>query len=445
MKNKRIKIPPNADRIIGELQKGGFEAYAVGGCVRNALLGLEPHDWDICTNAKPAEMRRIFSGYETHDYGLKHGTLVVMADGEPFEVTTYRIDGVYSDNRRPEKVTFTDDLTLDLSRRDFTANAIAYNEQNGLRDPFGGADDLSRGLLRCVGDPESRFNEDALRILRGIRFASAYGFTVEEKTAAAIHRCSGLLNNIAAERIQTELNGILCGAQAAKTVDDFRDVIAAVIPEIAATFGFPQRTKHHCFDVWKHIIHSVGCIEPDALLRTVMLFHDVGKPQACTTDENGHNHFKGHQQIGADMAETILRRLRYPKAFSEECVRLIIYHDVRYNGTTQQIKRLLQKLGEPTMRRLFKVQRADISAQSDYLRGEKLRSIDSAEAQLDEILEKNRCVQLRDLAVNGKDLIAAGFKEGRQIGVILNKLLDEVIDERLENEKQALLNRAKKL
>ncbi len=440
-----VKISPKANRIIRELQDGGFEAYAVGGCVRNALLGIEPHDWDICTNAKPAEMRRIFSGYETHDYGLKHGTLVVMADGEPFEVTTYRIDGVYSDNRRPEKVTFTGDLTLDLSRRDFTVNAIAYNERDGIQDPFGGAEDLSRGILRCVGEPENRFYEDALRIMRGIRFASAYGFTVENKTAEAIHRCSGLLNNIAAERIQAELNGILCGAQAAETLDKFRDVIAVIIPELAEAFDFPQHNKHHRFDVWKHIINSVGGIEPDALLRTVMLLHDIGKPRACTTDANGQNHFKGHQQISADMSETILRRLKYPKAFSEECLELIIYHDVRYSGAPQQIKRLLQKLGESTMRRLFKVQRADVSAQSDYLRAEKLQSIDGAETRLDEIITENRCVRLSDLAVNGRDLIDAGFSEGRQIGIILNRLLDEVIDERLENEKTALLNRAKEL
>ncbi|MBQ1838310.1 MAG: hypothetical protein II127_01670, partial [Ruminococcus sp.] len=255
-----IQIEPKANQIIHLLQQHGFAAYAVGGCVRNAPMGLEPHDWDVCTDAKPDALRAVFGGYETHDYGLKHGTLVVMVDGEPFEVTTYRIDGVYADSRRPESVTFTDDLTRDLSRRDFTVNAMAYNDERGLQDPFGGAADLRRGVLRCVGVPDDRFREDALRILRGVRFAAVYGFQAERETAQALHRNARLLDRIARERVREELLGMLCGAQVTQALDEFRDVIAAVIPELSETFGVRQVNKHHCCDVWGHIIRSVGAV-----------------------------------------------------------------------------------------------------------------------------------------------------------------------------------------
>ncbi len=440
----KINIPENAKKVINQLNNSAFEAYAVGGCVRNAMMGIEPHDWDICTSAKPDEMERVFKDYETHDFGLKHGTLTVMSGGEAFEVTTYRIDGAYSDNRHPEQVTFTDDLTLDLSRRDFTCNAMAYNDKDGVIDPFGGAEDIKKGILRCVGDPDKRFNEDALRILRGLRFASTCGFDIEKSTAQSIHKNAALLNNIAYERIRSELTGLLRGEAVCKILTEFRDVIAVFIPEIKLTFDFPQHTKHHVYDVWQHIVHSIDSVEQNDILRMTMLLHDLGKPQACTTDKNGCNHFKGHQQISAELAEKILKRLRFPNEFSETCLKLILWHDERCSGSKKQIKRLLNNIGEENTRLLFKVQRADTAAQSEYLRAEKFASIDLAERQTEEILAENQCFNLKSLEVNGSDIKALGVKEGRAIGELLNKLLDDVIEERVPNEKGALLRLAQK-
>ena len=440
----KINIPENAKKVINQLNNSAFEAYAVGGCVRNAMMGIEPHDWDICTSAKPDEMERVFKDYETHDFGLKHGTLTVMSGGEAFEVTTYRIDGAYSDNRHPEQVTFTDDLTLDLSRRDFTCNAMAYNDKDGVIDPFGGAEDIKKGILRCVGDPDKRFNEDALRILRGLRFASTCGFDIEKSTAQSIHKNAALLNNIAYERIRSELTGLLRGEAVCKILTEFRNVIAVFIPEIKPTFDFPQHTKHHVYDVWQHIVHSIDSVEQNDILRMTMLLHDLGKPQACTTDKNGCNHFKGHQQISAELAEKILKRLRFPNEFSETCLKLILWHDERCSGSKKQIKRLLNNIGEENTRLLFKVQRADTAAQSEYLRAEKFASIDLAERQTEEILAENQCFNLKSLEVNGSDIKALGVKEGRAIGELLNKLLDDVIEERVPNDKGALLRLAQK-
>ena len=441
----KLTIKPEANQIIHQLQAHGFEAFAVGGCVRNALLGLCPHDWDICTNAKPEEMRAVFCDHVTHDFGLKHGTLVVMVGEEPYEVTTYRVDGVYADNRHPEQVSFTDDLALDLSRRDFTVNAMAYNDEQGFFDPFGGREDLKNGLLRCVGDPDKRFREDSLRILRGVRFAATYGFAVEQKTAAAIHRNAALLHHIAAERIRVELTGAVCGEHVLPVFDAFRDVLATVIPELRETFDFDQRNKHHCYDVWGHTLHAVAAIERDPLLRVTMLLHDIGKPRACTTDRFGSRHFKGHQQISADMASVILKRLTFPNAFTADCLQLIIAHDIRFDGTQRQVKRVLQKLGEANTRRLFAVQRADVGAQSDYHRAEKLAATALAQRQFEELIRSRACVTLRDLAVNGTDLMALGYKEGRAVGAALDRLLNEVIDGQLPNEREKLLQRAQQI
>lgn len=438
----KLTIKPEANHIIHRLQAHGYEAFAVGGCVRNALLGLCPHDWDICTNAKPDEMRAVFADYVTHDFGLKHGTLVVMMGEEPYEVTTYRVDGVYADNRHPEQVSFTDNLTLDLSRRDFTVNAMAYNDEQGFVDPFGGREDLKNGLLRCVGNPEKRFNEDSLRIMRGVRFAATYGFAVEQETAAAIHRNTALLHRIAAERIRVELTGTVCGKHVLPVFAEFRDVLATVIPELREAFDFEQKNKHHCYDVWEHILHAVAAIGRDPLLRVTMLLHDIGKPRACTTDKYGSRHFKGHQQISADMASVILKRMTFPNAFTADCLQLIIAHDIRFDGTQRQVKRVLQKLGEANMRRLFAVQRADIGAQSDYHRAEKLAAVAMAERQFEELVRSRACVALRDLAVNGSDLMAIGYQEGRSVGTALNRLLDAVIDGQLPNEREKLLRAA---
>ena len=441
----KIDIPEKANYIMQTLAAHGFEAYAVGGCVRNALLDLTPHDWDICTNAKPRQLQQVFAGFHTHDFGLKHGTLAVTLDGETFEITTYRVDGVYADNRHPEQVTFTDDLTLDLSRRDFTVNAMAYSDRAGLMDPFGGMQDLQDNLLRCVGVPENRFQEDALRILRGLRFAAVYGFRVEAETAAAMHRCAHLLRNIAWERVREELLGMLCGAHVQPVLTAFRDILAIVLPEITSCFDFSQRTPHHCYDVWNHIVHAVAAIDSDPLLRMTMLLHDIGKPRACTVDADGRMHFKGHPQISADMAEKILQRLRCPSAFAQACVQLVVYHDVRFSGSKRQVKRVFAQLGEDNLRRLFAVQRADIAAQSDYHRAEKLAAVDLAEQQARQIIAEGQCLHIKDLAINGSDLLRLGYPEGAVIGQTLRLLLDAVIDEKVDNNQQALLQLAKHL
>lgn len=439
----RFTIPEAPKQIINTLRQHGFEAYAVGGCVRDSLLGLTPHDWDVCTSAQPEEIKACFSQLETNDVGIAHGTVMVILHHQPYEVTTYRIDGDYKDNRHPESVTFTRDLREDLARRDFTVNAMAYDENDGLIDAFGGVKDLKNRLIRCVGDPDARFREDTLRILRALRFASCYRFSIEAQTAAAIRRNASLLHHIAIERITAEFTKLLCGDGAEEILNEYREVIAEFIPELRQTFDFEQRNKHHIFDVYRHITRSVALAEPEPLLRYTMLFHDIGKPRACTEDKNGTRHFKGHPSYSADIAAEVLRRLRLPNNLTEPCLQLILYHDVRYNGSVKQIRRLLNKLGEKQMRALFRVQRADTLAQSEYLREEKLRLLDIAEEQTEQIVREKQCVTLRQLAVNGRDLIDLGVRDGRTIGRLLERLLELVMDEELPNEKAALLQAAK--
>ena len=440
----KLSIPQKPNTILNTLRENGYDAYVVGGCVRDTLLGLTPHDWDICTDATPAEIKKCFSDFNLYDAGEKHGTISVVIDGEVLEVTTFRVDGEYRDNRHPESVSFTGSLTDDLGRRDFTVNAMAYSDEKGLIDPYGGREDLRRKVIRCVGNPDKRFNEDALRIMRALRFAATYGFAIERYTAFSLRRNAELLNNIAVERINTELCRLICGRDAEKLLDAYRDVIAVFIPELRECFDFQQHNKHHCYDVYRHMIHSVGRIAPDPLLRMSMLLHDIGKPRSCSEETDGTRHFRGHQQISADIGRDILRRLKFPNAFIDDSLLLILYHDVRFNGSKRQIKRVLQKLGEQNMRRLFQVQRADILSQSEFQRAKKLTILEDTIRLFEEILRRKECFSLKQLAVNGRDLIAIGVTDGRQIGGILNKLLNEVIDGRLENDKTVLLNIAKR-
>ncbi len=433
-----IKIPEDVRYIINELEKNGCEAFVVGGCVRDAILGIEPKDWDITTSAKPDEIKTCFNNNHLITIGEKHGTIGVVINKKVYEVTTYRIDGDYSDSRHPESVEFTDNIEKDLSRRDFTVNAMAYNESRGLVDPFNGQTDLKYSALRCVGNPDERFNEDALRILRGLRFASVYNFSIESNTAISIIRNKKLLNNISMERIASELNGILCGKNVSFILRRYKDVIAVLIPEIVSTFDFAQNTPHHNKTVWRHITASVSNIEPDSLLRMVMLLHDIGKPLALRTDKNGIDHFKGHNHFGAVLAKTALKRLKYPTKFIDDAIILIEFHDVRFSSNKKQIKHVLNKIGEDNFRRLLKVQRADILAQSKYMREAKLNNLELAEASFNRIIKNNDCYKIRDLCINGSDLIHLGIVDGKMIGEILQILLDNVIDETIENESIAL-------
>lgn len=439
----KISIPDNAKIILNKLKQNNFEAFIVGGCVRDSVFGLIPHDWDICTSAEPEQIKNCFEDFNTFDTGIKHGTISVVINKEIFEVTTYRIDGEYSDNRHPESVTFTKNIEKDLARRDFTVNAMAYNDDRGIVDPFGGMDDLQNKLIRCVGNPDERFNEDALRIMRALRFASCYSFSIEQATVISIHKNAALLNNIAAERIREELIRLICGAGAEQILNDYRDVFAVFIPELTKCFDFEQHNIHHKYDVFRHITHSVAVAENLLLLRMTMLLHDIGKPFVCRKDPDGTCHFKGHQQISADMAEVILKRLRFPSSFIENCLKLIIYHDVRFDGSKKQVKRVLNKLGEENTRLLFKIQYADTMAQSEYQRDEKLAKINTAKEIFEEIIAENQCFNLKQLAINGNDLKAIGINNGVQIGRILNQLLEEVIDDEIKNEKSALLSKAK--
>ncbi|MCD8026129.1 MAG: HD domain-containing protein [Clostridiales bacterium] len=438
----KVYLPQNVKYIINKLQSGGYEAYAVGGCIRDSLLGLAPHDWDICTNAKPEQIKACFSGFHIFDIGIKHGTISVVIDKEAFEITTYRIDGEYNDNRHPDKVTFTKSVADDLARRDFTINAIAYNETNGIVDPFDGRGDIKSGIIRCVGNPDTRFNEDALRILRALRFASVYNLKIEENTANAVINNAPLLKNIAGERIASELDRLLCGKNVENVLNGFSTVFSVILPEIEITFNYNQHTKHHDKDLWCHITSSVAAVEPTALLRMTMLLHDLGKPYICKRDSDGTCHFKGHPNISAKTADIILHRLKYPTDFINTCLKLIKFHDVRFSGAKKQLKHVMNAIGEDDLDLLLKVQRADILAQSAYLREEKLERLDIACNAYREILADNEAFKLKDLAVNGNDLKNIGIAEGREIGRILKLLMSLVIDEKLPNEKSALLSRA---
>lgn len=429
--------------IIERLQKSGFSCYAVGGCVRDSLLGLEPHDWDFATSALPGDIERVFNDMRTVDFGKRYGTIAVIIGKEQYEITTYRVDGDYSDARHPDMVRFSSSLSDDLSRRDFTVNAMAYNDEEGLIDPYGGMADLEYGVIRCVGVPSERFCEDALRILRALRFASTLGFSIEPATAEAILKGRRLLTEIAPERIAAELMKLLCGEKVDFVLRRYRSVIAVFIPELQGTFDFEQNNKHHNRDVYRHTVAAVKNIEPDPLLRTVMLFHDIGKPISQIVDRHGVSHYKNHPILGAAMTEEILRRLCMPRIFVEEVCTLIRYHDLRLQPDPAEIKRYLNLLGVKAMRKLYKIRLADTLAQSTYMRDEKLRNLDEVNAEMERIIASGECYNLSMMAVNGSDLLHIGLNTGKHIGEVLNALLEKVVTGELPNEKEALLAEAK--
>lgn len=440
-----VRLSENAKFIINRLRDNGYSCYAVGGCVRDSLMGKEPHDWDLTTSAIPDEIERVFAEYKTVTVGKRYGTVAVILDGEPYEITTYRVDGDYSDSRHPDEVRFSDRIQDDLSRRDFTVNAMAYNDTDGLIDLFGGQKDLAYGVIRCVGDPQQRFSEDALRILRALRFASAFGFNIEAKTSDAILRQRRLLNDIASERIREEFVKLLCGEREDFILRRYRSVIAVFIPELQGTFDFEQHNKHHNRDVYRHIVAAVHNAEPDPILRTALLFHDIGKPLAQTTDKHGVCHYQNHPMIGAAMAQEIMKRLRFPTAFIDEVCTLVRYHDVRLRPDPVMLKQHLRELGADIMRKICLIQHADILAQSTYQREEKLQNLSAVSNEIERIIEEGECCELRMLAVNGSDLLHIGISSGVEIGRILNELLDQVIGGDVPNEKESLLTIAKKI
>ena len=434
----KIDLPENVKNIIEELNKAGYEAYAVGGCVRDSILGRVPNDWDITTNAKPLDVKSIFR--RTVDTGLKHGTVTVLIGKEPYEVTTYRIDGEYEDSRHPKEVSFTSDLKEDLLRRDFTINAMAYNDTDGLVDIFGGMEDIEAKVIRCVGEPKERFSEDALRLLRAIRFAAQLGYNIEEKTYEAIKELSPTLKNISAERIQAELNKILISDNPSMLKTAFETGLTAqFIPELDLCFNTVQNNPHHCYNVGDHIIKAIESIEPEKTLRLTMLLHDIAKPQCKKTGEDGIDHFHGHQIKSSEMAVEILRRLKYDNDTIDKTKRFVKYHDERLEAGTKIMRRAMNRIGADAFPDIFKVWVADVSAQSDYQREEKFARIERNKSDYEEIIAKNECVTLKDLAVTGRDLINAGMQAGPALGEVLDQMLKDVIEEPEHNNKEYLL------
>lgn len=439
-----MQIAECARVVLEQLKQVGYESFLVGGCVRDTLLGRTPKDWDICTAATPEELLSCFSGFSVYLTGLKHGTVTVLSAGEPVEVTTFRSDGEYSDHRHPDGVRFGCTLAEDLSRRDFTMNAMAYSQENGLIDPFGGEKDLQSGLIRCVGDPDRRFSEDGLRILRALRFAARYGFRLEEDTAESIRRCRTLLHNISAERTFSELKGILCGQGAGEILRTFPEVFFEILPELAPMAGFDQENPHHRYDVFVHTTHAVDAVATEPILRLTMLLHDSGKPAVFTRDRQGVGHFYGHGDRSTEIADVILNRLKSDQLTRREVLELVRRHDTPLPGTKRGMRRLLAKLGQAQLRRLLCVHRADCMAQAERYLTENLAEVDRAEALLEELLTMESCISLANLQIDGDDLIAMGVPQGREIGAILAALLGAVLDGSLPNKRGALFAEAQK-
>ena len=431
-------LPEYVADCIRMLEEAGFAAYAVGGCVRDALLGLTPQDYDLCTHARPDEIRRVFAGFRLILAGEKHGTVTVLVEGNPVEITTFRTEGDYTDSRHPQWVEFVPEIEKDLARRDFTVNAMAYSPTRGFADPFGGREDLKNKILRAVGDPERRFAEDALRILRGVRFAVRYGLTVEDATIKAMETLSPRMEALSRERVFDELCKLL-PLVSAEDLLRYGPILTQVIPELAPLQGFDQRNRHHIYDAYTHTAHVVAAVPADLTLRWAALLHDLGKPASFTLDEQGEGHFHGHAAISAELANEILHRLKAPTALRERVVLLIEKHMVWLEVTKPTIRRWVSRLGMEAMEQLMCLQEADTGskgtedpAENPYFSG--------IQELMHQIRQEDACLQIRDLAVNGHDLMALGLS-GKAIGQMLNRMLELVMDEKIENEKAALLAR----
>ncbi len=435
-----IRLPKNVEYIINTIESAGFEAYAVGGCVRDSLLGRRPDDWDITTNAAPGEIKALFR--RTVDTGIRHGTVTVMLGREGYEVTTYRIDGEYEDGRHPKQVVFTGSLREDLGRRDFTVNAMAYRPREGLVDCFGGLEDLSAGLIRCVGDAKARFTEDALRMMRAVRFCAQLSFSMESCTRAAIGELAGNLAKVSAERIQAEFLKLLCSPNP----DDVRELYetglsAVFLPEFDACMKTPQNNPHHCCSVGEHILRSLREVRPDRVMRLAMFFHDIGKPVTKQTDGQGIDHFHGHAAAGEEMTKKIMRRLKFDTDTIVRVSRLVRSHDRNIEPDERGVRRAMAAVGADLFPALFDIKEADMRAQSDYRREEKEERLARLRELYEEVTDRRECVSLKELAVTGHDLIEAGVRPGPEMGRILNGFLELVVEEPSRNTKEYLLSR----
>ena len=437
-----INIPIGAKAILQGLKWAHYDAFLVGGCVRDGLMGVKPKDWDICTSATPDEMKAFFAshGVRTIDTGIKHGTITAnMEEAGCFEVTTFRIDGSYSDGRHPDEVKFTDNIEQDLSRRDFTINAMAFNE-DGLVDPFGGVNDLKNKIIRCVGNPDERFEEDALRILRAMRFSAIYNFSIEEKTSLAIHQNKDKLLRISAERIQSEITKMICGKNILQVLLDYSDVIAVVFPEMNKCIGFNQNNRFHQYDVYEHIAHAVSNYTgKDPIVAMTLLLHDIGKPDCYTVDHKG-GHFHGHGARSHDISSNILNRLRFDNKSKRQILELVLYHDSVIEPTNKTVRRWLNKLGPEQFERLLNVRMADIKAHAIDTQASRIDRCNQLRLLAKEIINRQECFRLKDLHINGRDVMEMlGIREGPEVGRILSYIFDLVVSGELENSHEQLI------
>ena len=435
----KFEIPVGAQKILRTLTDAGYEAYLVGGCVRDLLRGVEPHDWDICTSTRPEETEACFTGQRIIETGLKHGTVTVLEEGEPYEITTYRTEGPYSDSRRPDFVEFVSSLEADLARRDFTMNAIAMGLDGSLRDPFGGGADIEAGLIRCVGESAHRFREDGLRVMRALRFAAVLGYGIEKRTAQAIHENRRMLEHVAAERINVELCKLLVGANVSEILRQYPDVFCQFWPQLEPLVTLEQNNPWHCWGGWEHTIHAVEAAPADLVLRLTMLLHDIGKPACKSTDENGIDHFYGHPAVSAKLADEMLQGLKFDNKTRERVVTLVEYHDVQIPNRERYIRKWLGRLGPETFFQLLEVKRADGMGQAHELVKSRLSELEEMKAEAEEIIAQGQCSSLKNLAVNGRDVIAAGVAPGPEVGWVLNRLLKWVVNGEFPNDRDTLL------
>ena len=440
----RLVLPETVKRILSRLHQGGFFAYVSGGAVRDMIMGRTPHDYDISTNAKPEEIKKLFK--HTVDTGIKHGTVTVIINRRGYEITTFRRDGRYSDGRHPESVQFVNSVRDDCLRRDFTINAMSYNDEEGLLDFFCGRRDINRGIVRCVGNAEQRFKEDALRMLRAVRFCAVFGFELEEQTRAAIRKCAVLIKRVSSERIVEELNKILLSDRP----DSFRlmhelGLLTHIIPQLDNCFGEAQNNRFHIYDVGEHIMHTVANTPQDLVLRWAALLHDVGKPCVSSVDSDGIIHFYGHHRESKRIANDVLHRLRLDNASLKDILTLIENHDVRIDPSPPAVKRMMSKTGPALFEKLLRLQTADNGAKNPVYFEEKKRRIDAVREIFETVISANEPYRVSDLVINGRDLLKAGYRPGRAVGDTLKALADEVIIDPTCNERRYLLKRAAEL
>ena len=433
-----IKIPSGAQFILDSLENAGYAAYCVGGCIRDAFRGVEPHDWDISTSATPEAMKCVFHGQKIVETGLKHGTITVFVDKNQYEVTTFRNDGIYSDGRRPDSVEFVDDVLQDLSRRDFTINAMAYSPKRGLRDPFDGRADLQAQVIRCVRDPYLRFAEDGLRIMRAMRFASTFGFRIDPFTANAMHVHKNLLDRISKERINAELTRMLLGVRINDILIEFGDIMAQIIPEIEPCIGFEQKNPYHYLQVWEHTALATSLVADGVVMRLAMLLHDIGKPKSFVIGDDGIGHYYGHPEVSAEMAERILRDLRYDSATIDRVVLLIRHHDATLAATPGSVKRWLNRIGESGVYQLLEIKRADAMAQVNPEK--KLALLNAFHQVTDNVIHFEECFSISHLEVDGYDVMGLGVKAGPRVGELLRQCVDAVMDGDVLNDHDHLIS-----